>query len=80
MTISIQCRIHGTFETGTLVLAPEKSSSTLPNSFFFYQIDKLISFELIHWKQDILDAYFWIKYDMIEEKQRDFIKKHATAT
>ena len=43
---SIQCHIRRTFEADILVLVPKISSSTLPNSSFCYQIDKLISFVL----------------------------------
>ena len=34
----------------------------------------------IYQKSDILNAYLWVKYSLIEEKNGDFMKKHATAT
>ena len=34
----------------------------------------------IYQKEDILDAYLWIKYSVNEEKQGDFMRKHAATS
>ena len=77
--ISIQCRIHGTFEAGILVSTPKKSGSTLPNSFFFYRINKLIFFLLTSLRagylRDLLLNQIWYGW----RKTRRFHKKSCNS-
>lgn len=52
---------------------PKKLSSILPKCFFFFKrIINSFLCEIYH-KLDILNAYLWVKYSMVEEKPLGFM-------